>query len=59
MCLQKSYIKEKLGKKSNIFIEDGVNKPRTLRTFDFRCRIKSVKHLVFGVNILLDTNTKF
>ena len=39
----------------------GFNKPgfvRTLTTFGLRCRIISVKLLVFGVNIKLDTNTE-
>ena len=37
----------------------GVNKPSlALTASGFKCRIISVKLLVFRVNVLLDTNTK-
>ena len=44
----------------NIFLLVLINKvfARILVTYGFRCRITIVKLLVFGVHIILDTNTK-
>ena len=57
------FIKEKCRVKIEDFLlKIGFDKSgfvKTFITFGFRCRIKSVNKLVvFGVNILLDTNTK-
>ena len=63
MCLQKYLYKGKIRLKIEHFLmEIGLNKPSFYQDidifFNFRCRIISVKLLLFGVNILLDTNTK-
>ena len=62
MFLQKYWYKVKIRQKNeHLLLKIGFIKPsfvRTLTTFGLRCRIISVKLLVFGVNIKLDTNTE-
>ena len=62
-CVSKNIcIKKKLSDKLNILLlKIGSNKTSSCQNIDnlwFRCRIISIKLLVFGASILLDTNTK-
>ena len=62
MCLQKYVYRRKMRLKiEHYLLKFGFNKPnfaRTLTTFGLSGRIINVKLFVFGVNVMLDTNTK-